>query len=238
MFISARRIVTLAITAAALVAPSLADGQVRQFQACSAGALMNCAGIRLTSQIGVGPSSTNRIEIGIQNLGALALPGVATSVYFASFLTGRGSTLNPIDVLPAPVAQGGATVSNATPWSLFESGDAIILSPLGNDGVGGCVSGAPVGGFGLMGRTCGVNQFITFSFFTPRLFDLNAIVLSGLEFVALNANNTADSCNDVTPCTIRQVSTVPEPSSLVLLVAGLATIAAMRVRHRTLQSET
>ena len=237
MFISVRRVVTLAITAAALVSASTANGQVRQFQACSVGALLNCAGIRLTSQLGVGPGNTNRLEIGIQNLGSQALPGVATSVYFASFLTGLGAAVNPVDVFPAPVTQGGATVSNATPWSLFESGDAIFLSPPGNDGIGGCVFGAPIGGFGLMGQTCGANAFITFSFFTPRAFDLNAIVLSGLEFVALDANNTADSCNDGTPCSIRQVSTVPEPSSLVLLAAGFASIVAMRLRRRSMHSE-
>lgn len=232
MFVSVRGAVTLAMMGVAFTGANLATAQSREFQACSTGALSNCAGIRLLSQLGVGPSNTNRIDIGIQNLGSQAMPGIATSIYFASFATGQIEALDVVDELVAPVAQNGATVSDATPWSLFENGETIFLSPTGNNGIGGCVFGAPSGGFGLMGQTCGLNQFITFSFFTTRAFDLNAFALSGLEFVALDANNTADSCNDATPCRISGVSTVPEPSSIVLLIAGCSAILALRSRRQ------
>lgn len=229
-----RWIVGVAISTAALLSPMSADAQTREFQACSQGALLNCADIRLTSQLGVGPSSTNLLEIGIKNLGSLATPSLATSIYFASFGTGQATDANVVDNAVTPTAVGGASVSDDSTWNLFESGDAIFLSSLTNSGVGGCVSGAPVGGFGQMGQTCGLGQFITFSFFTTRAFDLNAIVLSGLEFVGLDQANTADSCNDVTTCVISTpVSTVPEPSSLALMLAGAASILAIRARRRS-----
>ena len=233
MFMHVRRLLAVAMGSAALFSTGRADAQVRQFQACSQGALLNCAGIRLTSQLGVGPSSTNRFEIGIQNLGSLAAPSVATSVYFASFLTGQNFNTAVVDAFATPTPEGGAVVTNNADWSAFESGDAIFLSSLGNDGIGGCVSGAPNNGFGLMAQTCGNSQFITFSFFTPRAFDLSAITLAGLEFVALDRSNTSDSCNDVTLCTITEVSVVPEPSSLLLMAAGCFGIAVAGMRRRS-----
>lgn len=233
MIVHVRRLMTVAAGSAALLSAATADAQIRQFQACSQGPLLNCAGIRLTSQAGVGPSNPNRFEIGIQNLGAQNAPSLATSVYFASFLTGQNADASVVDVLPAPTPFGGASVTNVQSWSLFEGGDAIFLSAPGNDGIGSCAFAPPSNGFGLMGQTCGLQQFVTFSFFTPRLFDVNAISLAGLEFVALDLNNTADSCNDLTPCSITEVSVVPEPSSLVLLAAGFAGIAMLRVRRRS-----
>ncbi|MBC8086048.1 MAG: PEP-CTERM sorting domain-containing protein [Phycisphaerae bacterium] len=233
MIAHVRRLITVAAGSAALLGTANADAQVRTFQACSQGPLLNCAGIRLTSQAGVGPSNTNLFEIGIQNLGAQNSQSLATSVYFASFLTGQNADAAVVDVLPVPTATGGASVTDASSWSLFESGDAIFLSALGNLGIGGCAFGAPSNGFGLMGQTCGSQQFVTFTFFTPRLLDVNAISLAGLEFVALDFNNTADSCNDITPCVISNVSVVPEPSSLALLAAGFAGIVMLRVRRRS-----
>jgi len=131
-----------------------------------------------------------------------------------------------------PKAIGGATISDASDWSVFESGDAIFLSALSNNGVGGCAASAPVGGFGQMGRTCGADRFITFSFFTPRAFDLSAITLADLEIVGISDGNPSDSCNGSTPCVITRVTATPEPGTMLLALTGLSAIAALRLRGR------
>ncbi|MGV3710462.1 MAG: PEPxxWA-CTERM sorting domain-containing protein [Gemmatimonas sp.] len=243
MFVHARRRLASALSSAALVAagaliPSTTSAQSRTFEACSQGALQNCAGIRLTSQLGVGPSNTNLFEIAIQNLGSQAFPSVPTSLYILTLLTGQAPDANVVDALPTPTATGGASVSDNAAWSLFESGDAIFLSSLANTGIGGCATGAAAGLFAHMGNTCGSNQFISFSFFTERTFDVNAITLAGLEFVALDANDTADSCNDFTPCLVTDVAVVPEPSTWLLMMAGLSAVGvAARRRSLTPKSE-
>lgn len=236
MFVPARRRLASVLSATALLAvaalsPSTTNAQTRTFEACSQGMLQNCAGIRLTSQLGVGPSNTNLFEISIQNLGSQAFPSVPTSLYILTLLTGQGSDANFVDALPTPTAVGGATVSDNAAWSLFESGDAIFLSSLANTGIGGCATGIPSGMFTHMGNTCGSNQFISFSFFTERTFDVNAITLAGLEFVALDANDTADSCNDLTPCLVSDVAVVPEPSTWLLMLAGLSAVGVVARRR-------
>ena len=230
MSVPIRRWMSPALVCASLLLPSVASAQSRLFQACSQGPLANCAGIRLTEQLGVGPGSTNLFEIGLQNRGS-ATPGLATSIYFLSLFTGHAADTE-IDPFATPTAEGGASVSDATPWSIAETGDAIFLSAAGNDGIGGCAQSAPVDGFGQMAQTCGDDQFITFSFFTSRFFDLASFELADLEFVAIADGNIADSCNADTPCDITEVTATPEPGTLLLGATGFVMVAGFARRRR------
>ena len=217
----------------------MADAQVRTFQACSQGVLKNCASIRLTSQLGVGPSSTNLFEIAIGNLGSQTTPAVATSMYFATFLTGLSTAANAVNVDVAPKAVGGATLSDVSPWNVYESGDAIFLSAPASNGIGGCVGSAQVGGYGQIGQTCGAGQYEAFSFFTSRVIDVNSVTLADMEFVAIAPRNNADSCNSDTPCLITSgagVTVTPEPASLALMLAGFVGIAGVVARRRVVST--
>ena len=232
---------TSAVAGATMMLPESSSAQISNFKACSTGALANCANIRLTSTLGAGAGGTNLFQIGISNLGSLSTPTLPTSIYFLSLLTGKPAVAvgAETDVLATPLALGGATVSNAAQWSIFETGNAIFLSAPGNDGIGNCATSAPVGGFGLMARTCGVADFISFSFSTARAFDPRLFTLGDLEFVAIAPNNVADSCNDNTPCLVTPATTVPEPDSMALVAAGFLAIVIVRARrNRGLQLHT
>lgn len=215
--------------------PGVASAQTSEtFTACSQGALTNCTLISLTSTLGVGPGGLNLFEIALQNLGSTSSPTLATSIHFLSFTTGQPPVppADFVDVNLPPVAVGGATVSDPSDWNVFETGDAIFLSALNNFGVGGCVAGAPIGGFGQMGNTCGSGQAIAFSFFTDRAFDAGNVRLSDLEIVGLSSNLPADSCNEQMPCVITPVVATPEPSTFALTLGGLSGVAGFRRRRR------
>ncbi|MEP6619724.1 MAG: PEP-CTERM sorting domain-containing protein [bacterium] len=231
MFARTRGLAGLAVMAASLSMPRFAAAQVSQFQACSPGALANCAMIRLTNQTGAGPGNTNLFEIALQNMGSQSTPSLATSIYFLALLTGQPAAPE-LDAFATPTSLGGSAIGDASDWSIAESGDAIFLSAPGNDGVGGCASASPIGGFGQMANTCGANQFVTFSFFTPRTFDVNAITLGDLEFVAIANGNDADSCNDTTPCAVTPVTPAPEPGSLVLVLTGIISSVGIVARRK------
>jgi MYXO-CTERM domain-containing protein len=232
MFAHPRRSMGFAALVAGLTLPHAAAAQVSTFQACSPGALSNCATVRLTSQLGVGPGSTNLFEIALQNLGSQSAPSLATSLYFLALRTGQSPAIE-IDTLVTPTSVGGATISDPAGWSIAESGDAIFLSAAGNDGIGGCAASSSVGGFGQMAQTCGASDFVTFSFFTSRAFDVDAITLADMEFVAVANGNATDSCNDSTPCVVTPVTTTPEPGSMMLALTGLTGIAGVRLRRRS-----
>jgi len=238
MFLFSRRVASMAALAAlagALFLPRAIAAQTTSFEACSQGALADCATVQLTSQLGIGPGGLNLFQIAIQNMGSQTTPSLATSIYFLEFVTTQ-PPVEPggeVDALATPTAVGGATVSDASDWSVFESGDAIFLSALGNTGVGGCASAPAVdGGIGQMGQTCGSDQFITFSFFTSRAFDTSALTLADVEFAGVAPGSPSDSCNDLTPCAISHVTTTPEPSSIILMLTGLTGIAGVRWRRR------
>jgi hypothetical protein len=240
MLVHTRRWVSLAVFSAAVILPRAAVAQSATFEACSQGALANCALIRSTETLGIGPGGTNLFEIALQNLGSQSTPSLATSIYFLAFLTGQPAATpgTEVDALATPTAQGGATVSDPSSWSVFESGDAIFLSALGNNGVGGCATSSPVGGFGQMGQTCGADDFITFSFFTTRTFDVGALSLADLEFVGVSDGNPADSCNDGTPCKITPITSTPEPATIALMVTGFAGVARLRLRRRATRASS
>jgi MYXO-CTERM domain-containing protein len=227
-------VTTAAIIGSLGVLPASAQ-TTDSFRACTRGALSNCAVVQLTSQLGIGPGGLNFFEIALGNLGSRTSPSLATSIYFLSFVTGLPGVAPgaEVDALATPGAVGGAMISDPSPWSIFETGDAIFLSALGNDGVGGCAGSVPIGGFGQMARTCGPGQFVSFGFFTPRAFDPASVVLSGLEAVGLSPGLPADSCNGLTPCVISPVTTTtPEPAPAVLALTGLLMIAGLERRRR------
>lgn len=231
-----RRLATFIIAGTMLMLPRIGSAQTSYFQACSQGTLANCANIRLTSTLGAGSGGSNLFEIALTNLGSQSNPSLSTSVYFMSLLTGQSPVApgTETDVNPTPFAVGGATISDASSWNVFETGDAIFLSAPGNDGVGNCGPAASSGGFGQMANTCGVSQAISFSFSTARAFDPNKFSLAGLEFVATAPGNEADSCNDVSVCTITPQTITPEPSTIALMIAGLSAIAVVGSRRRNL----
>jgi hypothetical protein len=227
-----------AVTTAAIIGtlgvPPAGAQTTESFRACTQGALTNCAVIQLHSQLGIGPGGLNFFEIALRNLGSGTSPALATSIYFLSFATGEPGVAPgaEVDALATPGAVGGATVSDPSAWSVFETGDAIFLSALGNDGVGGCAASAPVGGFGQMARTCGGAQLVTFGFFTPRAFSPASMALSGLEVVGLSSGLPADSCNGLTPCVVSPVTATPEPATAALALTGLLVIAWLELHRR------
>lgn len=234
MRVLSRRLATTILTGAALLLPRIGAAQTSFFQACSQGALANCANIKLTSTLGAGAGGSNLFEIAISNLGSLSSPSTSTSVYFLSLMTGQAPVASgsEVDHSATPMAIGGATINDASDWSIFETGDALYLSGLDNDGIGNCGAAASFGGFGQMANTCGVSQFVSFSFSTTRAYDPNRFTLAGLEVVATAAGNDADSCNDTIGCVITPQSVVPEPSTYALMFAGLGAIAFVSRRRR------
>jgi hypothetical protein len=130
--------------------------------------------------------------------------------------------------LVTPAAVGGATVVDESAWDLFETGDLIFLSALSNNGVGGCLPGAPVGGFGQAGRTCGAGEYLTFQFASTRLFNPNRFTILNLEAVGLEDGLPGASCGaadqrcEIERDTYTPGPTVPEPATWVLFGTGLA----------------
>lgn len=219
--------------------PATGSGQAPSLlSTCTQGTLANCAMIQLTSQLGVGPGGLNLFEIAIHNGGSQTDPGMATTIYNLVFGTGQSPAVpgTEVDVAAVPTALGGAAVADPSAWDLFDSGDAIFLSAIMNNGVGSCVAGAPVGGFTQSGQTCGTDQFFSFSLFTSRIYDPVAFSLLDLEVVGLTDRLPADSCSDVSACTV-SVSTpttaTPEPSALVLALTGFSGLGAVRLRRRS-----
>ena len=219
----------------ALLSAASARAQTSQFLACTSGALANCADVRLTLTPGGGTGGATLFEIALRNAGSATQPALPTSVYNLVFGTGLPAAApgSEVSELIVPIPVGGATLTDASGWDLFESGDVLFLSALSNNGVGGCASGAPVGGFGQAGNTCGGGQYLTFSFSTPRLFDPRAFSVLDLEVVGLAPGLPADSCGQQPACvSAPPVGTVPEPALLPLLASGVALLAGAGARRR------
>lgn len=240
MRVLSRRLATTILTGAALLLPRIGAAQTSFFQACSQGALANCANIKLTSTLGAGSGGSNLFEIALTNLGSLSSPSTSTSVYTLSLLTGNAAVApgSELDSYITAAGIGGATIADAASWNVFETGDYLFLNAPGGDGIGNCGPATAFGGWGQMANTCGTSQFVSFSFSTTLAYDPNKFSLAGLEFVSVEAGNEADSCNDNTPCLITPQSVVPEPSTYALMIAGLSAIAFVNSRRRKQISNT
>jgi hypothetical protein len=233
----ARRYALLAALASLVVASVPADARAQSataFQACTQGSLANCALIQLTSGKDYGQSY---FEIMIHNLGTST--GFPTSIDFLSFAAGGqdlGAGVPDVDVTPSVF--GDATLTNSSAWDVFVGSDAIFLSALSNHGVGGCVAGADVNGFGQAGQTCADDSFLAFKFFTPRLYDPFAITLLDMEVTQLTDPLSAEFCSDTGTCTITPaaVAVTPEPSTVLFALTGFAAVGAFRLRRRRAQS--
>jgi hypothetical protein len=237
-FLSARCLTRTAVLASLGVAsvPSGARAQSNAFTACTQGAMANCALLELSAGIDAGGAF---FQIAIQNLGSsnpLLSATLPTSIYNLVFDNGQapgsGTDIHPI----VPTAVGGATVPLGTDWDLFHDGATIFLSALDNHGVGGCVAGADVAGFGQAGQTCGDGSFQVFRFSTTTLYNPFAYTVADLEVAGLT-NDPAlqgDSCGAFSsPCTI---TATPEPTTVVLALTGFTALAGLRLRRRRAQS--
>ncbi len=234
MFASVRRLLGFAVVASAILAPRVAPAQVATYETCTSGALADCALIRLTNITGGGTAGQNLFEIAIQNLGSTALPLTPTSIYILVLLTGQ-SPAPEVDATPTPIASGGATISDNSPWDIFETGDEITLLPnfTSNAGVGGCEAGSPAALFPQMGQTCGGGQLITFDFSTPRLFDPSEMTIAEMDVADAQSNDgtPADTCGAGFP-DCATVAITPEPATSMLALTGLVGLAGIGARRR------
>jgi hypothetical protein len=228
-----RRLLVIATLAAAIPAHSSAQSAplTRTLTACTPGALAACAELRLTA----GPSL---FELALRTVGAAGEPGLPVSVYNLVLGTGTAAAGAPVTTLLAPAAEGGAVVRDASPWEVFDAGEALFLTALTNRGVGGCAAGADVRGFGQAVTTCGAGQFAVFRFAPTATFGPDAFTILNFEIVALADPLRAASCGAPSAaCVItadtRPVSTIPEPETVALMGVGLlAAVAADATRRR------
>ena len=209
-----------------------AFAQQRALTACTPDALAICAELQL------GPANAGLFQIGVRTIGSATQPQLPVSLYNLIFGTGSSGSLNPVSTLLAPLGVGGATISDASDWEIFDTGELLFLSALSNRGVGGCVNGADVDGFGQAVRTCGAGQLAMFSFMPTAMFDASLFSILNFEAVALTDPAQGASCGDPSSaCAIiadtqNPPTVTPEPLSIALVGSGLLFIAiCMRRRH-------
>jgi len=211
------------------------------FTVCTQGALANCAAIDLSTEFGVGPDGSNLFRIVLANLGSTTTPSLPTTIYNLIFATGLDPAVpgTEVDNSVTPVALGGATLSDPSAWDIFDSGDAIFVSALSGNGVGGCVAGPAIGGFSQGGQTCGSGPALSFSFYTPRVFDPSAFTVLDYEVAGLTDDLPADACGGTdSPCkvTVNNITTTPEPSAVLLLATALVGLSFVGLRRRHVQT--
>jgi hypothetical protein len=216
------------------LAPRGMVAQTRTLIACTPDALAVC------TELQFGAVGGGLLRLGLRVIGATTEPLLPVATYNLVLATGAAPATTPADVFLPPVGVGGAVVSDPSNWEVFDTGDVVFLSALSNRGVGGCVRGADVGGFGQAVTTCGAGQLATFTFAATAAFDVTRFTILDLEAVGLGATVEGASCGasgracvitaDVT--TPGTPSTLPEPATLALLGTGLL-LSGVTARRRT-----
>ena len=200
-----------------LAAPA-ARAQTRTLTLCTPDALAVCAELRLSASPGL-------FEIALRTIGSTVDPLLPVSVYNLVFDTGGPRIIVPVSMFVPPVGVGGAVVSDASDWEVFDTGPTLFLSALSNRGVGGCVRGADVEGFGQAAKTCGAGQFATFRFATVGPREPDRFDVLDLEAVGLSDRLPGASCGGPGAACVITADTravaAPEPRGVALLSAGL-----------------
>lgn len=197
-----------------------AAAQVRTLTACTPDALGVCTELRFGAVGGF-------FQLGVRAIGSVAQPSLPVAMYNLVLGTGADAVGLPADWFLPPVGAGGAVVSDASDWELFDGGDVLFLSALTNRGVGGCATGADVDGFGQAVTTCGSGQFATFTFQPTRAFDVRRFTLLDIEVAGLGATAEGASCGGPAgECVITADVTTPEPATATLLAGGLLALLA------------
>lgn len=224
------RALALAAVLAGTLAPSPAEATVgRRLTLCTPANLQACAAVELFASAVAGGTS---FTIGLSNLGSGTYPTLPTAIYSLVLGTGAAATAGS-DLLPVPTAFGGATVSDATPWSLFDGGDVLFLTSSGQTGVGDCNAGGPVDGWSQMGTTCAGGS-IRFAFQTASAFDPRQFSVLDLQWVGLGSSAVGDYCGLSDPCVVVSdidLTPVPEPMTMTLTATGLAAVMLARRRR-------
>jgi len=203
--------------------------------------------VDLTRTVGL----TTALELTVSHVRVftpLALMTQPAMVWSLAFATGGAA--RSYEEYNAPLERSGAAVLvDATPWTFADQGDLwSLFYPSYLDvlvfrtrGVGGTVAllgdvldndGYPWSQIG----TTTVDGGITFRVTLPYLWqsDISAFQIAGLEAVSLTdfqgQKLLAGSCGVASPCGSVPQTTVPEPSTAVLVTLGLLSLAQVKRR--------
>lgn len=243
------RIAALAVVALVAAAPSA--GAQQWYQLCTGTGPSSCAAVHV-SLTALGPSST-RVAVRAQNLQGTFGGSTGASVLDRLFLnfsgapTADGLTDAPLAGPGVASYLGTGNLAGATvgPWSYVADGATVSLFA-DNPGLGyftdllGCGTPSPLEDPGF--RTCGRRG----TRWVELAFDLSGTLteadLQSVGFgtsygdLGLGQHVCNDGPNPTVACDVERftpTSTIPEPTTVALLGAGVAALGALARRRRT-----